>query len=177
VAAQHKPYAEWLKSVAPWTRGQVEYLFIINAGMYFILQAFCDWFPTAQLRTVGLWFRFVIPGHIMTSIWSLGLEATDLWQGPKGQVSYRLEARVFEFLLPAVACIFVFASIPKQMKNYLGAGLIFLAIGLVRVQQDFFKDQAPWPIALLVTGLVLMLAAARYSRILMTLRRRLPGGR
>jgi hypothetical protein len=113
----------------------------------------------------------------MTSLWLLGLEATDLWQGPNGHASYRLEARVFEFLLPAAASIFVFASIPKQMKNYLAAGLIFLAIGLVRLQQDFFKDQPPWPISLLVAGLLLMLAAARYSRILMALRRRLPGRR
>jgi hypothetical protein len=47
VAAEHKPYADWLKSAAPWTRGQVEYLFILNAVAYFSLQALCERFPTA----------------------------------------------------------------------------------------------------------------------------------
>jgi hypothetical protein len=35
------------------------------------------------LRMVGRAFRFVIPGHILTSLWLLGMEATDLWQGSK----------------------------------------------------------------------------------------------
>jgi hypothetical protein len=102
------------------------------------------------------------------------MDATDLWQGPKGNPAYRLEARAFEFVLPAAACVFVFASIPKQMKNYFVWGLGFLAIGLVRLQQDFFKDWAPWPISLLIIGLLLMTAAARYSRIFMMLRRWAP---
>jgi len=176
-AAQHKPWADWLKSVAPWTRGQVEYLFIMNAGAYLGLQALCELFPTAQLRMVGRAFRFVIPGHVLTSLWLLGMEATDLWQGPKTNPAYRLEARVFEFVLPAAACVFVFASVPKQMKNYFAWGLGFLAIGLVRLQQDFFKDWAPWPISLLIVGLLLMAAAARYSRIFMTFRRWMPRSR
>jgi serine/threonine protein kinase len=173
-AAQHKPWAEWLKSVAPWTRGEVEYLFMINAGAYFALQALCELFPTAQLRMVGRAFRFVIPGHILTSLWLLGMEATDLWQGSKPDLAYRMEARVFEFVLPAAACVFVFGSVPKQMKNYFAWGLAFLAIGLVRLQQDFFKAWAPWPVSLLVIGFLLMMAAARYPRIFMTLRRWLP---
>ncbi|HUJ22150.1 MAG TPA: serine/threonine-protein kinase [Bryobacteraceae bacterium] len=176
-AAQHKPWADWLKSVAPWTRGQVEYLFIMNAGAYLGLQALCELFPTAQLRMVGRAFRFVIPGHVLTSLWLLGMAATDLWQGPKTNPAYRLEARVFEFVLPAAACVFVFASVPKQMKNYFAWGLGFLAIGLVRLQQDFFKDWAPWPISLLIVGLLLMAAAARYSRIFMTFRRWMPRSR
>ena len=170
-AAQHKPWADWLKRMAPWTRGEVEYLFIINAGAYFILQWLCERFPTAQLRMVARSFRFVIPGHVLWSLLLLGMAATDLWQGPKGNANYRLEARVFEFALPAMALAFVFGSISKQMKNYFAWGLGFLAIGLVRLQQDFFKSWAPWPISLLVTGLALMLIAARYSRISMSLRR------
>ena len=37
IAAFHEPYANWLKAAAPWTRGQVEYLFLINAAIYFTL--------------------------------------------------------------------------------------------------------------------------------------------
>jgi hypothetical protein len=83
----------------------------------------------------------------------------------------RLEARLFEVLLPVVACGFVFGSIPKQMKNFFATGLFFLAIGVVRLQQNLLKDKALWPAGLLVAGLVLMLAAARYAPLKLALTR------
>jgi uncharacterized membrane protein len=83
----------------------------------------------------------------------------------------RHEARFFEFLLAVVACLFVFVSIPKQMKNYLATGLVFLAVAILRLEQDFFKDRAAWPMSLLVTGLLLMLAAANCSPLKMALAR------
>ena len=49
VVTFHDPYADWLKRVAPWTRGQIEYLFIINAGIYFILQTVCERFSSAAV--------------------------------------------------------------------------------------------------------------------------------
>ncbi len=66
------------------------------------------------------------------------------------------EARVFERLLPAVACVFVFLSIPRQMKN-------FFAIGVFRLQRGVFHERAFWPAFLLVSGLTLMVAAANYA--------------
>jgi uncharacterized membrane protein YqgA involved in biofilm formation len=81
------------------------------------------------------------------------------------------EARIFEVLLPLAACVFVFAGIPKQMKNFFATGLLFLAIGIVRLQQNFFKDKAMWPAGLLAVGLVLMLAAARYAPLKLALAR------
>ena len=48
----------------------------------------------------------------------------------------------FEWLLPAAACVFVFASIPRQMKNFFVSGLLFFAIGVFRLQQDVFHDRA-----------------------------------
>ncbi|HLY15583.1 MAG TPA: serine/threonine-protein kinase [Bryobacteraceae bacterium] len=165
VVTFHDPYAEWLKRAAPWTRGQIEYLFIINAAIYFALQVICERFSSPQLRTVAKTFRFVIPGHVMTSLLFLGLAASGRAPQSRG------EARLFEILLPAVACLFVFASIPKQMKNFFASGMFFLAIGLVRIQQDLFRDRAWWPISLLLAGLLLMVAAARYSPLKMALHR------
>jgi di/tricarboxylate transporter len=81
------------------------------------------------------------------------------------------EARVFEMLLPAVALVFVYGSIRKQMKNYFVVGMIFLAIGLVRLQQDIFKQRSRWPILLLILGSLLMVSATRYSAIKMALAR------
>lgn len=171
VVTFHDPYADWLKRVAPWTRGQLEYLFIINAGVYFALQVVCERFSSAQLRTVAKTFRFVIPGHVMTSLLLLGLAASERWEKSPANAGMRLEARLFELLLPAVACVFVLGSIPKQMKNFFASGMLFLAIGLVRLQQDFFKDHFLWPVSLLLTGLLLMVAAARYAPLKMALRR------
>jgi hypothetical protein len=170
VAAFHQPYAEWLKSVAPVTRAQVEYLFIINALIYLALQFACDRVSSPQTRWVAKSFRFFIPGHVMTSLLLLGLNAAGLWE-QKPADNLRLEARFFEVLLPFVACLFVFGSVVKQMKNFFVTGLLFLGIGVVRLQQDLFKGRAAWPLALLVIGFLLMLAAANLDTIKRTSRR------
>jgi di/tricarboxylate transporter len=57
------------------------------------------------------------------------------------------------------------------MKNYFVVGMIFLAIGLVRLQQDIFKQQSRWPILLLILGALLMVSATRYAAIKMAVAR------
>jgi len=163
VAAFHESYADWLKHTFPWTRGQIEYLFIINAGIYAVLQLVCDRMPSSQMRMVAKSFRFVIPTHVLTSLLLLGLTATDRANVNPSIIALLREARLFELLLPATALVFVYWSISKQMKNYLATGLIFLAVGLIRLQQNWLKDQVAWPLALLAVGIALMLWGARYS--------------
>ncbi|NWG14857.1 MAG: hypothetical protein HXY20_15135 [Acidobacteria bacterium] len=68
-------------------------------------------------------------------------------------------------LLPSVAALFVFLSIPRQMKNYLATGMLFLAIGIIRLQQNWLAEEVGWPIALLVAGVLVMLVAARYAAV------------
>jgi serine/threonine-protein kinase len=160
VAAFHQPYADWLGSAAPVTRAQLEYLFILNALIYLALQYACERVSSPQTRWVARSFRFFIPGHVMTSLLLLGLKASDLWEQSPADNNLRLEARFFEVLLPFVACLFVFGSVSRQMKNFFVTGLLFLGIGIVRLQQDLFKDRAAWPLALLVIGFLLMSAAA-----------------
>ena len=177
VALFHEPYAEWLEDLAPFTRGQIEYLFIINAAYYLVLQGTAQSLGTVQMRTMCQPFRFVIPGHILISLLLLSLAARDRWDGSPADAWLWLEARTFGILLPLVACAFVFWSIPKQMKNYLATGLVFLAIGVVMLQQDMFKDRAIWSISLVVTGIILMFVAANFTRIkisLKNLRNRIP---
>jgi serine/threonine protein kinase len=171
LASDHKPYQEWLQARLPWTRGQIEYLFIINAGIYFLLEVICERFSVSQMRAVGKAFRFVMPGHVLTSLFFLGLAATDRWKGQQNDLSMKREARVFEMLLPAAALVFVYGSIRKQMKNYFVVGMIFLAIGLVRLQEDIFEQKSRWPILLLILGSLLMVSATRYSAIKMALAR------
>jgi serine/threonine protein kinase len=171
LASDDKPYQEWLAAWLPWTRGQIEYLFIINAGIYFLLEVICERFSVSQMRAVGKSFRFVIPGHVLTSLFFLGLAATDRWKDKLEDLSLRREARIFEMLLPAGALVFVYGSIRKQMKNYFVAGMIFLAIGLVRLQEDIFEQRSRWPILLLILGSLLMVSATRYSAIKMAVAR------
>lgn len=171
LASDHKPYQQWLESLLPWTRGQIEYLFIINAGIYLVLEVICERFSVSQMRAVGKAFRFAIPGHVMTSLFFLGLEATDRWKDKLDDPSMRKEARAFELLLPAAALVFVYGSIRKQMKNYFVVGMIFLAIGLVRLQEDIFQQRSRWPILLLILGSLLMVSATRYSAIKMAVER------
>jgi hypothetical protein len=171
LASDHKPYQEWLNALLPWTRGQIEYLFIINAGIYFLLEVSCERFSVSQMRAVGKAFRFAIPGHVLTSLFLLSLEATDRWEGHLNDLSMKREARVLEMLLPAAALVFVYGSIRKQMKNYFVVGMIFLAIGLVRLQEDIFEQRSRWPILLLILGSVLMVSATRYSAIKMAVMR------
>jgi serine/threonine-protein kinase len=161
LAAFHKPYADWIQRLAPWTRGQEEYLFLINAGVYFALDRLADRFQSEQVRMVGRSFRFVIAGHVLVSLWLLGLN----------DASPPAEQHLFEWLLVAAACAFVFASIPRQMKNFFVSGMVFLAIGVYRVQQEVFPGRAFWPVSLLVAGLALMLAAANYAALRVALGR------
>jgi len=151
--------------VAPFTRSNIDYLFIINAEFYYVLQLLCARLRSAQMRAVGKAFRFVIPGHVLIPLFLLGLEVTRLWNESPASVSLRHEARVFEVLLPAAACLFVLLSVPKQMKNYLASGMLFLAIGIIRLQQNWLKDHVAWPVTLVAAGLLLMLLAAKYSAV------------
>jgi formate hydrogenlyase subunit 3/multisubunit Na+/H+ antiporter MnhD subunit len=57
------------------------------------------------------------------------------------------------------------------MKNFLVSGLVFLAIGIYRLQQEVFPNRAWWPILLLVAGLGLMLVAANYAALRVALGR------
>ena len=67
----------------------MEYLFLINAAIYLVLDRLSEIVSSPQVRMVGKAFRFVIPGHVMTSLLLLGIAAKSPF-----------EARVFEWLLP-----------------------------------------------------------------------------
>jgi len=59
----------------------------------------------------------------MTSMLLLGIEASRRWNASPMQLGIQHETRIFEFLLPIVACGFAFGSIPEQMKNFFATGL------------------------------------------------------
>jgi len=166
IALFHEPYAQWLKAVFPWTRGQVEYLFIVNAVIYWGLQFLCDHAASIQLLAVAKAFRFVIAGHILIPLWGLGITATERWNKHAALTALKFEARLFEVLLPLAAALFIYYSIARQMKNYLASGMIFLAVGVIRLEEDWLKGHAALPIALIISGLLLMLIVASRASLL-----------
>jgi len=171
LAVQHHPYREWMERNFTWTRGQLEYLFILNAAIYFVLQAIADRFPSSQMRAVAKAFRFVIPGHILTSLLLLWFNAYGRWQDDLENLVKKREARILEYLVPTVACVFIFGSIRKQMKNFFVSGMLFLAAGIVMWQLDLFENESRWPIFLLIVGALVMVMATRYSTIKMAVAR------
>jgi serine/threonine protein kinase len=166
IALYHQPYAEWFKAVFPWSRGQVEYLFIVNAFLYWVLQYLCDHAASSQLLIVAKAFRFVIAGHVLIPLWALSITAMDRWNENQAVAALKFEARLFEVLLPLAAALFVYYSISRQMKNYLGSGMIFLAVGLIRLEQDWLKGHAAWPIILILNGFLLMLLVISRTTLL-----------
>ncbi len=165
VAGFHRPFRDWLKWAWPRTHGQPEYFFILNAAIYLSLQSLSEWFGSPQMRSVAKAFRFVIPGHVLTSLLLLGLSASQRWEEALDRTDFKQEARFFEIILPIAACLFVFGSVPKQMKNFFVTGLLFLAIGIGRLQQGLFRERPVWPIGLLASSFVLMIIAANYTPI------------
>lgn len=169
LALFHEPWARLLGEWLPWTRGQADYLFMFNALVYLLLAILCDRLPSAQLSTAAKAFRFVLAGHVLIPLYLLALAAMDRWQSEPANAALRTEARIFEILLPAAAAGFILLSIPRQMKNYLATGFLFLAAGLIRLQQDLFRGRPELPVMLLGAGVLIMILASRHGRLLFPL--------
>jgi len=152
LAATHQGYMEFVDRW--WHVGdQREYLFLVNACVYFLLQGLCELVPLKELQMTSRAFRFVIPLHVLAPLYFLGDSAMDHWKGKTLDPSYKFEARFFEILLPCASCALAFLSIPRQMKNFFAWGMIFLAVGIVQLQHDIFEDRRSWLIGLVLGGL------------------------
>ncbi|MCG6534993.1 MAG: hypothetical protein L7F78_09930, partial [Syntrophales bacterium LBB04] len=171
VALFHEPYANWLRTAFSLSRGQVEYLFLLNALVYWMLQFVCDCLPSEQLHQVAKFFRFVIAGHVLTPILILGVRASDLWSKTPADFAMMQEARFWEVALPLVAALFIFYSVHRQMKNYLAAGMIFLAIGVIRLEKDWLQGYLAWPLLLILNGFLLMFVVKHSTRLKLLLKR------
>ena len=73
-----------------------------------------------------------------------------------------------------MALAFVFASIPRQMKNFFASGLIFFAIGVYRLQQNLFPRRRRVAGRAVGGGLALMLAAAYYAPLRVAPQKNIP---
>ena len=167
IALYHDPLTRWLEYAFPWTRGQVEYLFLTNAVAYWMFQGVLFKVGTPHACASGKCFRFIIPGHVLCAIYLLSESVLDLIKnsGDPLQPWIQMESTSLLYLLPLVASAFVFASIPKQMKNFLITGFIFLVVGAYRLQKYEFGGESIMPILLLILGLGFMLLAAEQNPV------------
>ena len=165
--ARFGPTLRWLgwlgsDAGADMTR-QIDYSFMINGGLYLLAGLLADRTAgSAWLRRIGALLFWLAPSHLLIPIWRL----EDTW--PIFGRSWTFA----ELLLPCVALLFVFASVPKQMKSFFFSGLFYVAISVQRLTARHFKDELAWPVALAVAGLALALIAWRWPALFDKQRRR-----
>jgi hypothetical protein len=121
LASDYEPFRERLDDALPWTRGEIEYLFILNAGIYLVLQTTLGRFAMSQVQAVAKAFRFVIPGHILTSLLSLGIRASNRWNSAITNLSLKHEARALEILLPVVALVWTRLAGPSSFFSWVSS--------------------------------------------------------
>src|SRR5438093_4573416 len=147
IAACHKRYVEWLERLAPRTRGQIEYFFIISAGIYLVLQSLAGRLGSPQMRSVANAFRFVIPGHVLTSLLLLGPLGTGAGRGRSACRSALLRNHSSHQRVPALrSLIITLPRLPadddlwnaRRFSPELASRLMVKAMGFLRLCTEFF---------------------------------------
>lgn len=132
---------------------QVKYSFMINGLLYLLVGLLADRAGSSHwLRRIGTLLFWLAPSHVLIPILLLENQWAIL------PSSWTLA----ELLLPVGAMVFVFASVPKQMKSFFFSGLFYLGISVQRLTARHFEDRLAWPIALAVIGMCLAFVAWRY---------------
>lgn len=116
----------------------------IGSGVLFALIAYFMKSKQATFPKFAVFvqlLRFISPIVVLGLILLLGLGAHHV---------------VEEVLLLVVSLIFIFASIPGKVQQYLLIGTIFLIISIFSTGGEYFQNEVGWPITLFVAGLLSM---------------------
>lgn len=154
------PTPHWL-GWAPLAQGeelmrQIQYSFAANGMLYLLSGIFANRSAqSALLRRIGTILFWLAPSHVLIPV----LRLEDQW--PLWGSTWTAP----ELLLPVGALAFIFLSVPRQMKSFFFSGLLYLAIAVQRMTARHFDNVFAWPVALAVTGVVLVLVAWRYPRL------------
>lgn len=133
--------SEWLGITITAKTDNVTYSLMINGSIFFLL---------------GL----LAPSHLLTPLFYLVVEHK--WQWSSLPTGWALS----EIALIASALFFMFASIPRQMKSSFFSGLFYLAVSLVWLTQEHFRDNLIWPTAIFAVGFQLIGLTWRYPEIM-----------
>jgi hypothetical protein len=155
------PTLQWLRWLGPAddsNRGdQIKYSFMINGGLYLIAGLLADRLGgSAWLRRISTFLFWLAPSHLLVPLMRL----ENHW--PIEQSSWT----VAELLLPVGALVFIFSSVPKQMKPFFFSGMLYAAISVQRMTARHFEDQFAWPVSLAILGLSMALIAWRWPGLL-----------
>lgn len=159
IIARFGPTRQWLgwESLAK-IENEIKYSFIINGIVYLIVGFIADRSKRSRwLRRIATVLFWLTPTHVLVPIFFLaydreGIVLTGNWT-------------LFELLLPAGAIFFVFASVPKQMKSFFFSGLFYVALSVIQLTDEHFKNRFSWPVLLVVTGFTLILIAWRFPAL------------
>ncbi len=145
---------EWVQEDRLWRH--IKYGFMINGFVYMLLGLLASRSRRSRwLRKTGTLLLWLAPSHILIPI--LMLEGEWPISGSTWTAT--------EILLPVAALVFVFASVPKQMKSFFFSGLAYLALSVQRLTSRHFENVFSWPMALIFAGLILVVVAWRYPML------------
>jgi len=152
------PTLQWLG----WTHGtndatrQISYSFMINGGIYLAFGLLADRSTSSSwLRWIGSLLFWLAPSHLLIPI----LRLENQW--PIAGTSWTFA----EIVLLIAALIFVFTSVPKQMKSFFFSGLFYLAISIWRLTSRHFENKFAWPLGVAGAGIILTLVAWRWPML------------
>ncbi len=159
VIARYGPTRQWLgwQSVDN-VENEIKYSFMMNGLVYLIVGFLADRSKRSRwLRRIATLLFWLTPTHVLVPLFLLALER----EGAVLAGTWTL----FEVLLPIGAIFFVFASVPKQMKSFFFSGLFYLALSVIQLTYEHFKNRFYWPVLLAVIGFALTLAAWRFPAL------------
>lgn len=121
--------------------------FAVNGLIYLGLASLCRYLGTILQRRLANILNWLGPLHILSPLRLLDSEVLPI--DDSHQVIYRI-------LLPIASFVFVFASVPKQMKSFFFSGLSGIAAAVHKITTKHLDKFFSWPVALIATGIVWM---------------------
>lgn len=126
---------------------QIALSFACNGLIYLGLATVCRFLGTVLQRRLAQILNWLGPLHILSPLRILDLEALSI--SGSHQIIYRI-------LLPIASFVFVFASVPKQMKSFFFSGLGGIATAVHKFTVEHLDKFFAWPISLIITGITWM---------------------
>ncbi len=123
--------------------------FAVNGLIYLGLASLCRYLGTILQRRLANILNWLGPLHILSPLRILDTEALASSVADSHRVIYRI-------LLPIASFVFVFASVPKQMKSFFFSGLGGIATAVHKITTKHLDKFFSWPVSLIATGIVWM---------------------
>ncbi len=127
-----------------------------NGLVYLGWAGLCRRWNTGLQRSYAMILNWLGPLHLLTPLRILDIDVLDL------DASRRV---VYRFLLPIISLAFVFGSVSRQMKSFFFSGLGGIALAAHKITSEHLSRYFAWPVGLIVTGMLSMLASCILPRL------------